>query len=83
MKNYDPFYFKEKQGSGAGETALCVRCRLTYINTTISGRQPDMNHLGDDKQRFPRNWRNFTLNVAARTPLPPSSYFSSWRFQCF
>lgn len=57
--------------------------RPTYINTTVSGRQPDMNHLGDDKQRFPRNWRNFTLNTAARTPLPQSSYFSSWRFQCF
>lgn len=32
-----------------------------------------MNHLGDDKQCFPRNQRNFTLNIAAQIHLSQSS----------
>lgn len=42
-----------------------------------------MNHLGDDKQCFPRNWRNLTLNTVAQIHFSQSSYSSSWRFQCY
>lgn len=82
-RQIDPLYFKGEQGLGAAETSCYARCCPTYINTTVSGRQPDRSHLGDDKQHFPRNWREFTLNIAAWLSLPQSRYCSSWKIQCF
>lgn len=80
-RQIDPLYFKGEKGLGAGETSHGARCCPTYINTTVSGRQRNRSHLGDDKQHFPRNWRNFTLNNWML--LPQSRYCSSYKFQCF
>lgn len=66
-----------QRGLGAG--ILSERRMLTWITSTLRGRQPYQSP-GDGRQRFPRNWRNFTPNIAALTPFAPRS---SEGFLCF
>lgn len=87
MKNYgqdgQSHCISKAKRAGSREASPGGGCCLTQITSTLGGRQPPIHHLGHDRQHFPRNWRNFTRNIAAGTPLPQSSHFSSWRFLCF